>query len=146
MNSSPHNFHIPVMGLAYTVDTPIKVARFGINSVISIIEDKLIELMRKHYYQETQKPYIPITSKEDDFRAKRITDYLNLDNTIIKDQFEKLRTSAFETGSEIVKYFEMLPANSVLRLAYEKMKEAENALEKKALEEYLRSQLRQGQI
>jgi hypothetical protein len=146
MNSSPHTFHIPVMGLAFTIDSPIKVARFGINSVISIIEDKLIELMRKHYYQEIQKPYIPITSKEDDYRAKRITDYLNLVNTIIKDQFEKLRTSAFETGTEIVKYFEMLPANSVLRLAYEKMKKAENGLEKKALEEYLRSQLRPGQI
>jgi hypothetical protein len=146
MNSSPHTFHIPVMGLAFTIDTPIKVARFGINSVISIIEDKLIELMRKHYYQEIQKPYIPITSKEDDYRARRITDYLDLVNTIIKDQFDKLRNSAFETGTEIVKYFEMLPANSVLRVAYEKMKKAENATEKKALEEYLRGQLRPGQI
>jgi hypothetical protein len=146
MNSSPHTFHIPVMGLAFTIDTPIKVARYGINSVISIIEDKLIELMRKHYYHEIQKPYIPITSKDDDYRARRITDYLNLVNAIIKDQFEKLRNSAFETGAEIVKYFEMLPANSVLRIAYEKMKKAENATEKKALEEYLRGQLRQGQI
>lgn len=146
MNSSPHTFHIPVMGLAFTIDTPIKVARYGINSVISIIEDKLIELMRKHYYQEIQKPYIPITSKEVDYRARRITDYLNLVNAIIKDQFEKLRNSAFEPGAEIVKYFEMLPAKSMLRLTYEKMKTVEDGTEKKALQDYLRNQLRRGQI
>ena len=34
--NSEHTFHIPVMGLAYTVDSPVKVARFGISSVISI--------------------------------------------------------------------------------------------------------------
>jgi hypothetical protein len=146
MSSSPHTFHIPVMGLAFTIDTPIKVARYGINSVISIIEDQLIELMRKHYYQEIQQPYIPITSKEEDYRAKRITDYLNLVNAIIKEQFEKLRNSAFGTGTEIVRYFEMLPSNSVLRLAYQKMKKAEHPSEKRALEAFLRGQLRQGQI
>ena len=44
---NPHTFHIPVMGLAYTIDTPIKVAKYGITSVISIIEDYLIEQMRE---------------------------------------------------------------------------------------------------
>jgi hypothetical protein len=146
MNSSPHTFHIPVMGLAYTIDTPIKVARYGINSVISIIEDKLIELMRKHYYQEIQKPYFPITSKEHDYRARRITDYLNLVNAIVKSQFEKLTNSPFNRGTEIVKYFEMLPANNVLRLVYEKTKKTDDLAEKKALEDYLRGQLRQGRI
>ena len=29
MKSATHTFHIPVMGLAYTIDTPLKVARFG---------------------------------------------------------------------------------------------------------------------
>jgi len=30
MPDSPlHKFHIPVMGLAFTIDSPIKVARFG---------------------------------------------------------------------------------------------------------------------
>ena len=31
-----HSFHIPVLGLGYSIDTPVKVARFGISSVISI--------------------------------------------------------------------------------------------------------------
>lgn len=39
--SSEHSFHIPVMGIAFTIDTPIKVARFGISSVISIVEDPI---------------------------------------------------------------------------------------------------------
>jgi hypothetical protein len=143
---SLHAFHIPVMGLAYTIDTPIKVARYGIHSVISIIEDKLIELMRRHYYQQMQKPFLPITPKEDDYRAKRITDYLNLVNDIVSQQIEKLRNTVFEAGSEISKYFEMLPGNSPLRLSYEKMLHSASIEEKQILEKYLRSQISPGRI
>jgi hypothetical protein len=41
-NDSVHSFHIPVMGLAYTIDS-IRVAQYGISSVISIADDELIE-------------------------------------------------------------------------------------------------------
>jgi hypothetical protein len=141
-----HSFHIPVMGLAFTVDSPIKVARFGINSVISIIEDKLIELMRKHYCVEFSIPYTEITPDEPDYRARRITGYLNLVNSIVKEQVDKLRQSAFEAGSDIVKYFEMLPYRNVLRLAYEKMVASDNGIEKEAITKYLRSQITPGRI
>lgn len=146
MNTSPHTFHIPVMGLAYTIDTPIKVARYGINSVISIIEDKLIELMRKYYYDKFKLAFNPISSKDEDFRAKRITDYLNLVNRVIKHQVEKLKSSPFTPGSDIVKYFELLPNNSILREAYTRMKASENDQEKAALDSYLRSQIQPGCI
>ena len=141
-----NKFHIPVMGLAYTVDTPIKVARYGINSVISIIEDKLVELMRKHYYEKCEIPYEPISASEEDYRAKRITDYLNLVNRIIKEQVEKLKQSSFEAGSEIVKYFEMLPENSLLRKVYLTMQSSRNEHEKQALITYLQSQVQPGRI
>ncbi len=144
--SSLHTFHIPVMGLAYTIDSPVKVARYGINSVVSIIEDKLVELMRRHYYAKIQIPYKPITSKEDDYRAKRITDYLNLINTIVKDQIDKLKDSAFAAGSEIAKYFEMLPTSSVLRMAYQLLLKTEDNSEKESLTKFLKSQIRPGQI
>ena len=50
MIASPyHKFHIPVMGLGFTIDTPVKIARYGINSAISIVEDNLIEQMREFY-------------------------------------------------------------------------------------------------
>ncbi|MBO9201805.1 MULTISPECIES: hypothetical protein [Niastella] len=143
---SPHTFHIPVMGLAYTIDSPIKVARFGINSVISIIEDRLIETMRKHYYPAMGKTYQPIPTSEEDYRAKRITDYLNLVNTIVQDQVAKLKTAAFETGTEIVKYFELLPGNSKLRQLYTQMVNTNEDVEKKQLQEYLRTQVIPGRI
>lgn len=145
-SKSPHTFHIPVMGLAFTIDSPIKVAQYGINSVISIIEDRLIELMRKHYYAQLNQPFVPITAKEDDYRARRITDYLNLVNTIVTEQVEKLRNALFETGSEICKYFEMLPGNSPLRHAYMRMMESNNAVERNKLESYLRTQVNPGRI
>lgn len=147
MISSPvHTFHIPVMGIAYTIDSPVKVARFGISSVVSVVEDRLIEMMRKHYYPLTSKEYFPIESSEDDYRAKRITDYLNLLNTIVQEQFEKLKQGAFETGSEIIKYFEMLPESSNLKKIYRQMMETADQIERFKLEAWLREQLRPGSI
>ena len=43
MRYQPHSFHIPVMGTGFTIDTPLKVARYGISSVISLVDDVLIE-------------------------------------------------------------------------------------------------------
>jgi len=147
MNAIPiHSFHIPVMGLAYTIDSPIKVARYGISSVISIIEDRLVEMMRSHYYPVINQEYHPISTNETDYRAHRITDYLNLVNTIVQTQVEKLRSAAFETGSEIVKYFEMMPEGHPLKNMYLQMIGSSLLPEKKALEAYLRKQIRAGSI
>jgi len=134
------------MGLAYTIDSPVKVARFGISSVISIVEDRLIEMMRSHYYPSINKEYQPINTNEPDYRAKRITDYLNLVNAIVQAQFDKLRKAAFETGSEIVKYFEMLPDDSALKQLYRKMQQASCETEKEKLENQLRVQMKPGRI
>lgn len=143
---SPHTFHIPVMGLAFTVDTPVKVARYGISSVISIIEDKLIEMMRKHYCTQINKPFTPISTKEEDYRARRITDYLNLVNEMVKTQIEKMRRSAFEEGSEITKYFQMLPEHNRLWSLYRRMMQSGDKAEKNAIAAYLRSQIKPGSI
>lgn len=48
-SSSLHQFHIPVMGVAFTIDSPIKVAPYGISSVISMVDDELIEQLRAYY-------------------------------------------------------------------------------------------------
>lgn len=141
-----HTFHIPVMGLAFTVDSPVKVAPYGISSVISIVEDKLLEMMRSYYYPFTQQVYFPIPETEDDFRAKRITDYLNLVNTIVQEKVEKIKKSAFETGSDIVKYFEMLPDDSKLKQMYNYMMNHTDPLVKQEVETYLREQIIPGSI
>ncbi len=143
---SLHKFHIPVMGLAYTIDSPVKVARFGISSVISIVEDNLIEVMRSYYYPTIQQEYHPINTNEEDYRAKRITDYLNLLNKIVQEQVEKLKQSAFETGSEIVKYFEMLPDDSKLKQLYRYVMNTDNKPQKENIETFLRTQIIPGSI
>src|SRR5665213_2303955 len=104
--SELHTFHIPVMGLGFTIDTPLKVARFGISSVVSIIEDELIEQMRKFHCGLSGEEYFAITTEMTDYRAKRITAYLNLLNRIVRNQTEQLRNLPFDEGTEIVKYFE----------------------------------------
>ena len=144
--SSPHTFHIPVMGLAYTIDSPIKVARFGISSVISIVEDRLVEMMRSFYYPTIGQEYIPISTKEEDYRAKRITDYLDLVNTIVTAQVEKIRSEKFEPGSEIVKYFELLPDDSELKKKYRELLMLTEPSAKEKLETYLRQQVKPGRI
>lgn len=143
---SEHTFHIPVMGLAYTIDSPIKVARFGISSVISIMEDRLIEMMRKHYYPTINRAYQPITKREPDYRAKRITDYLNLVNSIVQEQMQKLKAEAIEKGSEIAKYFEMLPEDSMLGRVYREMVQSSDEKEKNAKQKFLKSHLVAGSI
>ncbi|WP_276502602.1 hypothetical protein [Terrimonas pollutisoli] len=145
-NTPLHKFHIPVMGLAYTIDSPVKVARFGISSVISIVEDRLVEMMRRHYYPAINKEYQPISAHEPDYRARRITDYLNLVNTIVQEQVEKLKQAAFETGSEIVRYFEMLPDDSQLKLLYRQMMKTTSRPEKQKLQAWLRTQIKPGSI
>ena len=134
------------MGLAFTIDSPVKVARFGISSVISIMEDRLIEMMRNHYYNYINEPFIPISTREDNYREKRITDYLNLVSRMVSGQIDKLKNSVFETGSEIVKYFEMLPEDSKLKQVYLQMTGTANPVEKENLEELLRSNVTAGSI
>jgi len=104
-----HSFHIPVMGTGYTVDTPVKVAHLGISSVISIVDDILIEKMREFYCNKFDIPFQEISTKIEDFRAKRITAYLNLIDEIVKNKFEELKKSVNETEEELEKYFELLP-------------------------------------
>ena len=112
---NPHSFHVPVMGLAYTVDSPIKVAKYGISSVISIVDDVLIEKMNEYYSKKFELPFKAISNKVEDYRAKRITSYLNTVDTIVKTTFENLKKNFEEKSSEFEKYMDMLPDFSELK-------------------------------
>lgn len=141
-----HTFHIPVMGSAFSIDTPIKVAKYGISSVISLVDDTLVEQMRKHYCDEIGDEYSPITKYDEDFRARRITAYLNLVDKIVKKRFEDVRSSCFELGSEITKYFEMLSSTSPLKKIYQEMLQSDDLQYKKELQARLRALMRPGDI
>ncbi len=146
MNKPIHTFHVPVMGTAFSIDTPVKVARYGIHSVISLVDDTLIEQMRKFYSEKEGETYTPITKYDEDFRARRITAYLDLVNRIVQRQFAELKASAFEPGTEITKYFEMLPNDSVLKAAWRHMLVQTDPKLKADLQKNLRESIKPGDI
>jgi len=110
-----HSFHIPVMGLGFTIDTPLKVAQYGMDSVISIADDILIEKMRKMYCEKFKIPYNAITDKIEDFRAKRITSYLNLINNQAQKKFEEVKNVTIEKSNTLKEYFNMLPDGASIK-------------------------------
>jgi len=104
-----HSFHIPVLGLAFSIDTPIKVAQYGISSVVSIVDDELIERMRAYYSPLYGIAYTAILKTEDDARARRITAYLDLLQHIIEQQISALKAADFADSKELNRYFQLLP-------------------------------------
>jgi hypothetical protein len=144
--NTAHTFHIPVLGLGYSVDTPIKVSPYGISSVASIVDDEMIERMRKFHTVKNGETFIPISSNELDYRSRRITAYLNLMDRIITKQFDDLRQQPFEEGSEITRYFELLPEHAYLKRRYHEMRLTTDAAVRKVIEEELRSGITKGAI
>lgn len=127
--STEHSFYIPVMGTGFTIDSPLFVAKYGISSVISLVDDILIDQMRKYWSEKYGEPYEPVGHDEQDARAKRITLYLDLLYKLIERQIVEIKRAAFEPGSEITKYFEMLPAESHVKQLYDRMtKEQDNKI------------------
>ena len=121
LQKNTHTFHIPVMGLAFTIDSPIRVAKYGIDSVISIMDDDLIEKMTAFYAQKFKQPYEEISQKVDDFRAKRITNYLNLIDTVVTQKFESFKTELLETRSKLDEFMTTLPSSSELKERLEEL-------------------------
>ncbi|MFA6469592.1 MAG: hypothetical protein WCW35_11895 [Bacteroidota bacterium] len=119
---SLHNFHVPVMGIGFTIDTPVKVAHYGISSVMSLVDDILVEKMREMYSTKLNLPFAPITEKNSlDHRAERITAYLNMVDKIVHDKFAELKRSINETGEEVQKYIDMLPDFSAVKKQFQEM-------------------------
>lgn len=116
-----HSFHIPVMGIGFTIDTPLKVAQYGMDSVISLVDDILLEKLRKMYSEKFEVPYHEITDKIDDFRAKRITSYLNLISDLADKKFETLKNVTAEKSDEIKAYINMLPDGSSIKADFKKL-------------------------
>ena len=116
-----HSFHIPVMGTGFSLDTPLRVGRFGIASVMSLVDDALIERVRRHYTAGANLPFTAIGNLEPDARARRITAWLDLVHDLLDRQMDAIRALPFasEKGNDKAKYFELLPDESPLRRAYD---------------------------
>jgi hypothetical protein len=141
----PHSFHIPVMGTGFTIDTPLRVARYGISSVISLVDDVLIENVRRYHAEQAGEPYTEIRSNDEDARARRITAYLNLLDLLIQRQVRDLKAAPFEPGSEITRYYDLLP-ESPLKSRYLQMLETPEGEEKEHLQQELRDAVVSGSI
>ena len=115
INKPLHSFHIPVMGLSYTIDSPIRVAQYGISSVISIIDDEIVEKMKNFYSKKFNLNYFGISSKTEDYRAKRITDYLDMMDDIVTEKFESFKDEISKNTDALKNFMTMLPNTSELK-------------------------------
>ncbi|MBL7836300.1 MAG: hypothetical protein JNM67_02180, partial [Bacteroidetes bacterium] len=138
-----HQFHIPVMGLGFTIDTPFKLSHLGINSAVSVMEDDLLEKMRAHYSKIYNRSYSPIDKSEFDARALRVKAYIELMHEVTESLFKQgvdqiCGNSEFES-----KYMELLPDNSPLLQLY---KTYLNNPDNKELLEHVKSKMYKGRI
>lgn len=132
------------MGTGFTLDTPIKVSKYGIDSVISVVDDVLMENLRKMYCEKFEIPYQAITDKIEDFRAKRITSYLNLVNDLATKKFQALKDSTLETSKDLKTYFNLLPDTSSLKKQFIEFSSKNTAF--KELKNWLNENLSMGSI
>ncbi len=131
------------MGIGYTIDTPLKVSHLGIDSVISLVDDELLEKIRKMYCGKYALPYTEIPEKENDYRAKRITSYLNLINELATRKFEELKLAGAEQIKELKVYVDMLPDLSSLKEEFNKCLQNLDFTE---LKKIIREKLHMGSI
>ncbi|MDR9417880.1 hypothetical protein [Gracilimonas sp.] len=146
MQHSLHTFSIPVMGTGHSIDSPIRVAPFGINSVISIVDDLLIERIRKHYSNVMDLPYENISRNAEDGRSRRITAYLDLVQDIVQSKFEAIRNQPFFEQNDKSKYFEMLPDQTELKKLYRRLLSLSDSKEGKSIASNLNNSMKMGSI
>ena len=91
------------------------------DSAISLVDDILLEKLRKMYCEKFEVRYIEITEKIEDFRAKRITSYLDLIHELAQRKFEEFKNTTVETADAIKEYFQMLPETSSLKQEFKNL-------------------------
>ncbi len=126
------------MGIGYTIDTPIKVAHLGIASAISLVDDILVERMREFYSTKYNLPFSAINNKIEDFRAKRITAYLDTVNIIVNQKYHDFKSALTEKRNELNRFLSLLPDTSELKLKLSQIIESASAVQiKEIIEKYL---------
>ncbi len=146
MTASLHTFHIPVMGTGFSVDTALRVAPLGITSVISLVDDLLLEKIRKYYSDQYDLPYVTIPSNEPDGRAKRITAYLDAVQEIVRTKMLEIKKQPFFEDNDKHKYFNLLPEESPLKMKYKRLLTMAPGRERDGLEKDLTLSMKPGSI
>ncbi len=146
MRTNQHLFHIPVMGTGHSIDSPIRVAHLGINSVISVVDDLLCEKIRRHYCKKFDLPYKNIPRSAADGRAERITAYLNTVREIVRHKFDELKQQPFFASSEKDRYFQLLPFDNPIKKRYDALNALADPEERQRLADQLTEAMTPGSI
>jgi hypothetical protein len=131
------------MGIGYTIDSPLKLAHLGISSVVSLVDDMLMEKMREFHSKKANLPFQGITMKMEDFRARRITAFLDMMDGMVKSRIENMKSSFTKKSEEVDKYFDLLPDFSMVKQTYLHLKENAGI---KELKNWVAANLHPGQI
>lgn len=142
----PHRFYIPVMGTCFTTDTPLRVSHLGIDSAISLVDDKLLEQIGTAYAQRSGIPYGKVLPGTAHARAERIRRYLNLLNLLVQKRFSRVLASPFNGHSEKDRYFNLLPTDDPLRERYVQMMELPPGEFRTSEEMFLTSRMNPGAV
>jgi hypothetical protein len=132
------------MGTAFTADSALKVAHYGINTVIALADDVLLERLRKYYSGLNNFSYEEIKNNTKDYRADRITSYLNMVNKITLAKFDEFTTATKDKFEEVKKYFAMLPETSNVKKEFNNL--IENSFSFEDLSLWLKDNLSIGSI
>jgi hypothetical protein len=142
---TPHNFHVPVMGTGFTIDSPIKIAKFGISSTMSLMDDYMMKDMYTFYSEQTGRDVAEIAEAEDHGRSEIITRYLNLSNDIVNTQIEEIRQMSFGDDSDLDKYFQLLPQGPG-KTQWQNMLAETDSAKKTAMQQELRKLVVPGKL
>lgn len=107
------------MGTGFTIDSPLRVGRFGIDSVMSLGDDNLLEECRRYHSELNKLPFVAIAPEEVDARARRIQAWLDLVDRLLKAQIEEVRNAPLQEGSLLDRYFRLMPPGEA-RSAWER--------------------------
>jgi hypothetical protein len=135
------------MGTGHSLDTAIRIGHFGISSVISLVDDLLVERVRKHYCEKHGFPYERIKGKGAEGRPERTTAYLNMVSRIVDENLAKLKSLPFFDENDKKKYFDLLPDSSSLKKKYsELINKGHECSERSQIEDELNKEIKAGSI
>ena len=134
------------MGTGHSIDTPIRVAHLGISSVMSIVDDILIEKICRHYSQKYSIPIEEVSKQDLYARSKRITGYLNLVEKIVTLKLAEIKLQPFFEQNEKAKYFQLLPDESPIKKKYDYLLTIADEYEKEKISKELIDLMHPGSI
>jgi len=122
------------MGIGFTVDSALRVSWLGISTVISLADDRLIERVRRHYCAVHGLPAEPITARDPDARAKRITAWLDLVDELVTRRLEQLRAQPYLPGTDKFRFVSLLPDSSPIKERFLRGEDASAELKRGAID------------